>query len=270
MKFIHLIAFLLFCLSAKADFVNIYYNETSDGYQVLVDNDQYCPVSIKFDFNLKNLKSTNNVENVVVIPPRVKGHVVTNFVVNNVRKAYRFGMQTRSNLGDHADKDYDREYQYHLPFKSAKNVLIGQGYNGKFSHHHENALDFDLRVGEEVLAARGGVVVEVVKKNSRNCTSNHKCAEYNNYIIIYHDDGTFAEYVHLKKNGSKVKVGEKIETGQLIGYSGKTGYASGPHLHFAVYLQELGGRETLRTKFLVDDGSKLESLREGESYLKGY
>ncbi len=270
MKFIQLAVFLFLCLSAKADYVNIYYNETSNGYQVLVDNDQYCPVSIKFNFELKNLKSTNDVENIVVIPARVKGHVVTNFVVKNVRKTYRFGMKTRSNLGDHTTKNYDRDFQYHLPFKSAKNVLIGQGYNGNFTHHNENALDFDLRVGEEVYAARGGVVIEVVEKNSRSCTSSHKCANYNNYIIVYHEDGTFAEYVHLKQSGSKVKVGERVKTGQLIGYSGKTGFASGPHLHFAVYLQELGGRETLRTQFLVEDGTKLASLREGESYRKGY
>lgn len=270
MKFIHLIAFLLFCLSAKADFVNIYYNETDNGYQVLVDNDQYCPVTIKFDFKVKNLKSINDVNDLVVIPARVKGHVVTDFVVVNPRRGYRFGMQTRSNLGDHTNKNYDRDFQYHLPFKSAKNVIIGQGYNGRFSHHGENALDFDLRIGEEVYAARGGVVIEVVEKNSRNCTSSHNCANYNNYIIIHHDDGTFAEYVHLKRKGAIVEVGDKVEIGQLIGYSGKTGFASGPHLHFAVYLQELGGRETVRTKFLVDDGTKLASLREGETYKKNY
>ena len=270
MKFIPAIVFLFFCLSAKADYVNIYYNTTSDGYQVLVDNDQYCPVTIKFDFSLKNLKSTNDVENLVVIPARVKGHVVTNFVVKNARSSYKFGMKTRSNLGDHTIKSYDRDFQYHLPFKTSKNVLIGQGYNGRFTHHNENALDFDLRVGEGVYAARGGVVIEVEEKNHRNCTNNYKCAEYNNYILVYHDDGTFAEYVHLKKNGSAVAVGEKVETGQLIGYSGKTGFASGPHLHFAIYLQELGGRETVRTKFLVNDGTKLASLREGESYRKDY
>ena len=47
------------------------------------------------------------------------------------------------------------EYIYQLPFKKGKTVLLMQGYNGKFSHKNKFALDFRLRKGQEIFAARG-------------------------------------------------------------------------------------------------------------------
>lgn len=74
-----------------------------------------------------------------------------------------------------------------------------------------------------------------------------ECAKYNNYIVIFHSDGTFAEYRHIKMNGSMVKVGDRVEIGQLIAESGNVGYSKRPHLHFAVYLQKLKKTEKLKT-----------------------
>jgi murein DD-endopeptidase MepM/ murein hydrolase activator NlpD len=55
-----------------------------------------------------------------------------------------------------------------------------------------------------------------------------------NYIRIVHDDGTMGLYAHLKPEGVLVRVGQRVKTGQRIGFSGNTGYTSGPHLHFAL------------------------------------
>lgn len=53
-------------------------------------------------------------------------------------------------------------------------------------------------------------------------------------------DNTWAIYVHLKVNGVAVTEGQRVNVGDLIGYSGNTGNSTGPHLHFAVYkAQEL-------------------------------
>ena len=56
----------------------------------------------------------------------------------------------------------------------------------------------------------------------------------NNKIVIKHDDGTFAQYMHLTQNGALVEIGEEISQGDLIGSSGNTGLAGFPHLHFVL------------------------------------
>ena len=61
-----------------------------------------------------------------------------------------------------------------------------------------------------------------------------------NLVRILHDDGSMAIYAHLRENGVMVRVGEKVSLGQLIGYSGNTGYSSGPHLHFCVQVNSAG------------------------------
>jgi len=55
-----------------------------------------------------------------------------------------------------------------------------------------------------------------------------------NHILILHEDGTLGVYSHLSPNHTTVSFGQRVDAGTLIGYSGNTGYSSGPHLHFAV------------------------------------
>src|SRR6185436_17466929 len=57
---------------------------------------------------------------------------------------------------------------------------------------------------------------------------------------ICHADGRVTVYLHVRKDGVVVKVGDKVERGDLIAYSGNVGASSGPHLHFAL-MERLGG-----------------------------
>ena len=88
--------------------------------------------------------------------------------------------------------------------------------------------------------------------------------------MIEHQDGSFAEYVHIMKDGARVKVGEEVKTGQLIAISGDVGYATGPHLHFSVFIPDKSGRKTIKTKFKINDGNKSEFLEDQRTYLKNY
>ena len=88
--------------------------------------------------------------------------------------------------------------------------------------------------GTEIRAARAGVVVNVRQDVAVGGPDLALKKDFN-YVIVRHDDGTFAEYNHLQKNGVRAKVGQKVDVGALLGLSGNTGFSSGPHLHFAVF-----------------------------------
>lgn len=55
-----------------------------------------------------------------------------------------------------------------------------------------------------------------------------------NFVRIKHESGVYSRYLHLVKNSIKVKVGQKIKAGTLLGMEGNTGYSYGTHLHFDI------------------------------------
>lgn len=128
----------------------------------------------------------------------------------------------------------DTSFVYQLPFEKGKAYRLIQGYFSGFSHKNRTALDFKMKKGTKIYAARGGVVIRV-KEDGDKGGWNKKYRPYGNNMVIQHDDGTRAGYWHLQKDGVLVNVGDTVKTGQLIALSGKTGYAALPHLHFLIW-----------------------------------
>jgi murein DD-endopeptidase MepM/ murein hydrolase activator NlpD len=125
---------------------------------------------------------------------------------------------------------------YLLPVDT-RSWRIDQGWHGSFSHNDAQsgyAIDISVDEGTPVLAARGGVVMQVESDFDKAGLNREKYAERANVIRIVHDDGSMAVYAHLKRDGELVRPGQHVATGQRIGYSGNTGFTTGPHLHFAV------------------------------------
>ena len=248
--------------------VKTYHKPIENGYKYFADNLENCPVSIRVNFELRNLKSSNGNNQIVLLPANSKANKLTTLKVIK-RGKYGFSTKTNYNYGDHNLESFDTDFEYVLPFPNNKFYKLSQGYNGKFSHQNENALDFTMPIGTTILAARGGIVVKVVENNSRNCPKK-ECQKFNNLVLVYHSDGTFAEYVHLQQNQVKVNVGDTISQGQIIGKSGNTGWSTGPHLHLVIFIQTLNGRKTLKTTFKVNDGTSSVFLTEGEEYSRNY
>jgi murein DD-endopeptidase MepM/ murein hydrolase activator NlpD len=125
---------------------------------------------------------------------------------------------------------------YEYPYADGDYFPIVQGFGGGYSHSgaSQYAIDFAMPVGTPIHAARAGIVIDLVEQHSRGGASR-KYAKYANYVVILHGDDTTGEYYHLRKDGVAVTQGERVTAGQLIGYSGNTGFSSLPHLHFAVY-----------------------------------
>lgn len=90
--------------------------------------------------------------------------------------------------------------------------------------HGYNAIDLGAPVGTPIYASAAGEVI-VSRQGGWN-------GGYGNYIVIKHGNGTQTLYSHNSSNG--VYVGQYVEQGELIGYVGQTGRATGPHLHFEV------------------------------------
>jgi murein DD-endopeptidase MepM/ murein hydrolase activator NlpD len=157
------------------------------------------------------------------------------------------------------------DYVYELPFKEGTSHKVVQGYGGMFSHKYKAALDFAMPEGTPIYAAREGIIYSY-KDNSNEGGPFSKYGRKANYIMIRHSDGSIGCYWHLQKNGVKIKKGP-VAKGQLIGYSGNTGFVLRPHLHFAVKRKLNYEKDSfVRTKFRTTNGIHL--LKKGHRYQK--
>jgi murein DD-endopeptidase MepM/ murein hydrolase activator NlpD len=169
-----------------------------------------------------------------------------------------------SKLTSDVTKNIDA-YIYNLPFEKGTKHRLVQGYGGLFSHKNIAALDFEMPEGTAVHAAREGTVYSY-KDNSGEGGPFSKYKTKANFIIIKHNDGSFGCFWHLKKDGVVVKKG-MVTKGQLIGYSGATGFTLRPHLHFSVKSKLNYEKESfVQTKFITTGGILI--LKNGNSYYR--
>lgn len=162
-------------------------------------------------------------------------------------------------LGD-PNAVHDDRYQYNLPYPQGEAYMLVQGNKSQHTHDEDisrYAFDFAMPVGSLISAARGGRVGNVVDKYSEG-GNDASLKSKTNRILICHDDGTVAAYAHLKKDGAFVEIGDRVYAGQVIGFSGNTGYSTFPHLHFVV----LRGRQSIPIRFR----NQYTILYEGEVY----
>jgi tetratricopeptide (TPR) repeat protein len=86
--------------------------------------------------------------------------------------------------------------------------------------------------GSEVLAPAPGVVTEVGEGVDDNPYEEWNYHSIGNYVLIDHGDGTVSGLYHFRKGSIVVKVGDRVERGQVLGLVGNSGYSDVPHLHY--------------------------------------
>lgn len=91
-----------------------------------------------------------------------------------------------------------------------------------------NGVDFRAPIGTRVINVLEGVVV-----GSGNTDIYAGCYSFGKWVMVKHNNGLSTIYAHLSV--ISVNNGQVLKTGDLIGYSGNTGYSTGPHLHISVY-----------------------------------
>ena len=100
--------------------------------------------------------------------------------------------------------------------------------SGAYGGKGHNGVDFQASVGTPVKAALTGTVLA-----TGNTDVARGCYSYGKYVLLRHPNGLATLYGHLSV--INVSPGQSVTTGDVIGYSGNTGYSTGPHLHFTVY-----------------------------------
>lgn len=236
--------------------------KTTDFY---VQNLQSADVTVTLEMDLKNYSSNQKLPYTTTVPPKtaIKAFSLTPTEADKDSSwSYTYYATWGSLTATHDDSAV-----YILPYAVGDSFPVSQGYGGTYSHTggDKYSIDWRMPVGTPIHAARAGTVVGV-KADSSEGGGDKKYEWDANYILIKHNDGTLGHYVHLKKDGVTVKLGQEVEAGQLIGFSGNTGHSTGPHLHFAVFKAHDGKqRQTIPIRYFINDSSPVV-LAEGRSY----
>jgi murein DD-endopeptidase MepM/ murein hydrolase activator NlpD len=86
-------------------------------------------------------------------------------------------------------------------------------------------VDYGAPAGTKVKSTGDGVVTFAGSRNG-----------YGNLIVLRHHGGTSTYYAHLRNFARGLRAGSRVVQGEIIGYVGQTGWASGPHLHYEFHL----------------------------------
>ena len=241
--------------------------ERSEGGVTLIMQSDYCvEYTVALEATLKNMASSRPLPFTVDAAGR-KSFVLARFRQVDKTKLMSYDYYYHWEYGGRRNSTAN-DADYAMPFGPGRYVVL-QGPRGTYSHFagsgSENAVDWDVPEGTIVCAAREGRVVGV-RDDSTFSGTDPKLKPLGNYIIIKHADGTFADYHHLQTDGAMVKIGDEVKVGQPIGLSGSTGFASKPHLHFAVF-QAIDGKKVLSLPFRLktSHGTFTDFIR-GKSY----
>lgn len=123
------------------------------------------------------------------------------------------------------------QYFGNTPFATQNSqVYGGKGHDG---------IDLRASIGTSIKSSQAGVITAV--GNTVSFCRGYQIG-YGKWVLIKHSNNLSTFYSHLSL--IKVSPGQNVEIGQIIGLSGNTGYATGPHLHFGVFAtQAIAGLE---------------------------
>lgn len=102
---------------------------------------------------------------------------------------------------------------------------------GVYKNNMHNGIDLGAAVGTKIYAPLTGTV-----RATGNTDLVSGCYSWGQWALVDHPNGLSTLYAHMSWVG--VTPGQQLSTGDVIGYVGATGYATGPHLHFTVYASE--------------------------------
>ncbi|MBM7113072.1 M23 family metallopeptidase [Archangium primigenium] len=119
-----------------------------------------------------------------------------------------------------------------VPFACGRVFPVSQGHDtGSHLQNDTYAWDFRMPIGTPIVSAQDGKV-RMARGDSTQGACDPKMASFANYVVVEHAGNVETQYLHF--SAVVVKPGDTVRKGQLLGYSGNTGWSCGPHLHFKV------------------------------------
>jgi hypothetical protein len=219
------------------------------GVTLAIENRCHVPLTVDVSFDpLVNLDPDRGVPIRVSVEPGASKSFV-DLEPLDARAGWRYGTRTRFIVGRDSI-EHDESVRYAFPFGGSEPRACAQGIDGSGSHVDSFAFDFLMPIGTPILAARGGIVFRVFDGFDEG-QYDREFLERANEVLVFHDDSTIATYSHLRR-GIPVRAGDVIFAGQLLGFSGNSGYSATPHLHFQVSIPRFSGFRTIPIRFAGD------------------
>lgn len=139
--------------------------------------------------------------------------------------------------------------------------LLGANKRGQTRKGEARVNEDYFAFGREILAPADGTVTDVITGVRDNVPgSMNPYSALGNAVFIQHRQHEVSVLAHLKLGSVKVKVGDKVKTGQIIGLCGNSGNSSEPHLHYHLQntpiIQDGTGIKCYFQKVIVMDGDK--------------
>lgn len=130
-------------------------------------------------------------------------------------------------------------------------ITCDWGYysDGKTFHKGIDLAPESSSITPDILAYADGVVIATGNVNGTN--KSNSTAGCGTYVAIKHSDGTITRYQHMMYNSLKVKKGDSVKKGQILGKYGRptTGNSTGAHLHYDVSLPTKPSGESVKATF---------------------